>query len=679
VAAIEDVMMLSPLQQGLFALAMLNGAGSNDPYVIAMAADVSGPLDAELLRTCAMVMLRRHPNLRASFVSTDLPHPVQVVPSQVELPWRHIPATPEVVTALETDERGRGFDLAHGPAIRFLLIELPYAHWRFLITAHHILIDGWSLPIFLGELLTLYRAGGDVGSLPPPPRPYRDYIGWLARRDSRLGEQLWREHLAGLSAPTLLSRSLAGGNGAQRSGGPKRTQLSLDEAATTRLVDAARSCGVTVNTMVQVAWALVLSGLTGREDVVFGVTISGRPAELAGVESMVGLFINTVPLRIQLDPNRAAADQCTIVQQDGARLREHAYFSHAQLRKLAGVGEMFDTLLAFENFPFGGLSIGGKHSVGAVTFRAATGESPTHFPVSIAAGLFDGRFSLMVQSADDSLSANTTQTDIDVSDLAGRLERVLMAMAADPTRALSSVDLLDEGERSRLDVLSNRAVLTRPATPVSIPALFAEQVRRAPTSVALVCGVRSLSYRELDEAADRLAQMLAAHGVGPGESVGLLFARSAEAIVAILAVLKTGAACLPIDPMQPHARVEFMLEDAGPVAAVTTAGLRSRLDGHDLVVIDVEDPRIQAYPCTPLRAPAPDDIAHIIYTSGTTGTPKGVAVTHHNVTQLFETLNGGLVLAPEQVWTQFHPYTFDFSVWEIWGALLHGGRLVVVP
>ena len=190
-------------------------------------------------------------------------------------------------------------------------------------------------------------------------------------------------------------------------------------------------------------------------------------------------------------------------------------------------------------------------------------------------------------------------------------------------RRLSSVDLLDAGEHARLDEIGNRAVLTQPATPVSIPELFAAQVARTPEAVALACGERSMTYRELDEAANRLAHLLAAHGAGPGQCVALLFARSAEAIVAILAVLKTGAAYLPIDPAHPQARIKFMIDDAAPIAAITTAGLADRLDGCDLLVIDVDDPAIDTQPSTALPAPAPDDIAHIIYTSGTTGVPKG--------------------------------------------------------
>ena len=251
-------------------------------------------------------------------------------------------------------------------------------------------------------------------------------------------------------------------------------------------------------------------------------------------------------------------------------------------------------------------------------------------------------------------------------------------MTADLTRRLSSVDVLDAGEQADLDGWGNRAVLTEPASaPVSIPELWAGQVARTPEGVAVTFDGRSMTYRELDEAANRLAHLLAGHGVGPGQCVALLFSRCAEAIVAIVAVLKTGAAYLPIDPAHPDARMQFMVADAAPMAAITTTGLADRLDGSDLLVIDVEDPRIDSYPGTGLPAPASDDIAYLIYTSGTTGVPKGVAITHHNVTQQLDSLDAGL--PPGQVWTQCHSYAFDYSVWEIWGALLHGGRLVVVP
>ncbi|MDR3660989.1 MAG: AMP-binding protein, partial [Mycobacterium sp.] len=277
-----------------------------------------------------------------------------------------------------------------------------------------------------------------------------------------------------------------------------------------------------------------------------------------------------------------------------------------------------------------------------------------------------------VEFRTDVFDADTIQTLIE------RFRRVLVAMTTDPARRLSSIDVLDEAERARLDEVGNRAVLTQPApVAVSITALFAAQVARAPEAVAVTFGDRSMTYRELDEAANRFAHLLSGCGVGPGGCVALLLERSAEAVVAMLAVLKTGAAYLAIDPALPSARMQFMLEDAAPIAVVTTAGLADRLDGRDLAVIDINDPAAGTQPGTGLPTPAPDDIAYLIYTSGTTGTPKGVAVAHHNLAHLAESTLTQLPAA--QVWTQCHSYAFDFSVWEIWAALLGGGRLVVVP
>jgi non-ribosomal peptide synthetase component F len=258
--------------------------------------------------------------------------------------------------------------------------------------------------------------------------------------------------------------------------------------------------------------------------------------------------------------------------------------------------------------------------------------------------------------------------------LTERFRRVLVAITADPTRSLSSIDLLDAPEHACLDELGNRASLTRSAPrPVSIPEVFAVQVARNSAAVALTSGAVSLTYRELDEAANRLAHLLADQGARPGECVALLLSRSAEAIVAILAVLKTGAAYLPIDPGLPAARIGFLLDDAAPIAALTTAGLAGRLDGHELSVIDVDDPTMDSQPSTAPPAPAPDDVAYLIYTSGTTGVPKGVAITHRNVTQLLGSMDAGL--PADGVWAQCHSLAFDVSVWEIFGALLRGGRL----
>ena len=313
----------------------------------------------------------------------------------------------------------------------------------------------------------------------------------------------------------------------------------------------------------------------------------------------------------------------------------------------------------------------------------------TPVPVDTRTARMDLTFSLAERFTETGEPAGVSgevefRTDVfdaaSIQTLIGRLERVLVALTADPTRRLSSMDVLDAGEHARLDGWGNRAVLTQPAPPaVSIPALFAAQVARAPEAVAVSCGERSWTYRELDEASNRLAHLLAGQGAGPGQIVALLLERSAQAVIAILAVLKTGATYVPIDPAHPAARIEFVLGDAAPIVATTTSVLADRLDGRDLLVIDVGDPRIETQPSTAPPAPAADEIAYMIYTSGTTGVPKGVAVAHHNVTRLLQSLDGELELSPGQVWAQCHSLAFDFSVWEIFGALLRGGRLVVVP
>ena len=470
------------------------------------------------------------------------------------------------------------------------------------------------------------------------------------------------EVLAGFDAPTLV------GPPARLGLGPRGVASFRVPDATTRAVgELARSCHTTVNTVLQGAFARLLCSLTGQHDVVFGTPVSGRPAELAGADSMVGLFINTVPVRATITPATTTTHLLEQLQNTYNDTLEHQHLALNEIHRFTGQDNLFDTLFVYQNYPVDTAALSGDHEV-AVT--DVTGRESNHYPLTFQA-LPGHELGIRVEYDTDVFDADS------IAALVERLERVLVAMTADPERALSSLDLLDGGEHARLDEIGNRAVLTEPASaPVSIPVLFAAQVARTPESVAVTCGGRSVTYRELEEASNRLAHLLAADGVGPGACVGLLFYRSAEAIAAMLAVLKTGAAYLPIDPAVPAERIGFMLDDAAPIAAVTTADLAGRLDGHGLLVIDVNDPAVAGQPSTALPAPAPDDIAYLIYTSGTTGVPKGVAIAHRNVTRLLESLDADVPQAG--VWSQCHSLAFDFSVWEIFGALLRGGRLVVV-
>ena len=443
----------------------------------------------------------------------------------------------------------------------------------------------------------------------------------------------------------------------------------MPEQTTRALVELARSRHTTVNTVLQAAWAQLLMGLTGQHDVTFGTAVSGRPTEVPGAETMVGLLINTVPVRATITPATTTAELLDQLQNDHNHTLEHQHLALTEIHRATGHDQLFDTLFVYENYP---IDTAASLDVRELAITDITTRESTHYPLTLQAMPGD-QLGLRVEFDTDVFDPASIET------LTARLQRVLATMTADPTARLASMDVLDAGEHTRLDEIGNRAVLTQPATPVSIPVLFAAQVARTPEAVAVTFDGRSMTYREVDEASNRLAHLLIGQGAGPGQCVALLFNRCAEAIIAILATLKAGAAYLPIDPAHPPARIEFMMADAAPIAAITTTGLADRLHGCDLPVIDIDDPRIDTQPSTRYRRPRRT-------TSPTSSTPRAPPVSpkalrsrSHNVTQLFESLDAGLELAPGQVWTQCHSYAFDFSVWEIWGALLHGGRLVVVP
>lgn len=655
---VEDVMALSPLQQGLFSLAQLSsgGDGTEDPYVIAMSADITGVFDTDLLRDCAAVLLARHPNLRASFFRGELSRPVQVIPSRVEVPWQVITATADEVDALDADARRRPFDLERGPAIRFLLIEVPRSHWRFVVVAHHIIIDGWSLPLFVGELITLYRCGADTGALPPPPRPYRDYIGWLAARDQEVSRTLWRDHLAGLDGPTMVARALTAGE--PPVGSPRRTELKLDIHSTRELSDAARSRGVTVNTLVQLAWATLLSVFTDRSDVVFGVTVSGRPGELTGVETMVGLFINTVPLRVRLDPAVRVGVQCVALQRDAAMLRDHSYLSHAELRALGSVGELFDSLLVYENFPPGGLVGGGDFVAGDATFSPAALESLSHFPVTVAAHMIDDQLTVLVEVIDGALGPMTSES------LGERLLTAVQRLISHWDRPLRDVTLLLEHEKSIAAIETVSAPMQR-----GVHSRFTEIACARLGSTALSWSGGELTYRELDEAADRLAAALVARGVRVETPVAVNLSRGPQYVIAMLAVLKSGAVIVPLDPAMPSERIADILSQCGTTVVVDDA----------LIATAATEPTVDFEPVPAV----PGQAAYIVFTSGTTGRPKGVVGTHQALLAYAED-HAQSILRPAAMRLSrplcvAHAWSFTFdAAWQPLAALLDGHSVHII-
>ncbi|MEB4209834.1 non-ribosomal peptide synthetase, partial [Mycobacterium sp. 94-17] len=656
---VADILPLTPVQRGLLFHAGMTGSHA-DLYAMQLDISVTGPLDPQRLRAAVQTMINRHPNLAAQFCER-FDEPVQIIPADPMVEWQYLELDSEerIQRACAAD-RAAVCDLANPPAFRVALIRTAEERYRIVLTNHHIVLDGWSLPILLGDIFADY-----CGQRLPAATPYRRFVTWLADRDLEAARTAWSEVLTGFDTPTLVAppgRSGLGPRGA--------ISARVTEQTTRALVELARSCHTTVNTVLQAAWARLLMGLTGHQDVAFGTAVSGRPAEVPGAEMIVGLLINTVPVRATITPATTTTELIDQLRNHHNHTLEHQHVALTEIHRATGHNQLFDTLFVYENYP---VDAAASLDIRELAITGIATRESTHYPLTLQV-LPGEELGLRIEFDADVFDSAGIET------LTARLQRVLASMVADPTARLAAMDVLDADEHAHLDAIGNRAVLSRPApAPVSIPALFAVQVARTPEAVAVTFDGRSLTYREVDEASNRLAHLLIGQGAGPGRCVALLFNRCADAIVAILATLKAGAAYLPIDPAHPPARIEFMMADAAPIAAVTTTGLADRLPECGLPVIDSEDPRIDTYPDTGLPTPSPDDVAHVIYTSGTTGVPKGVAVSHHNVTRLFDSLDVGLQPAPEQAWTQCHSYAFDYSVWEMWGALLHGGRLVVVP
>ncbi|MBO0881608.1 MAG: amino acid adenylation domain-containing protein, partial [Mycobacterium sp.] len=658
-----------------------------------------GRLDVEALGAALDDVVARHESLRTLFVASEgMPRQVVIPVDRIDFGWGVVDATGWAAArrdeAIEAVTR-RSFDLASEIPLRARLFSVGDDEHVLVIVVHHIAADGWSIAPLVRDLGVAYaaRRQGRVPGWAPLAVQYVDYTLWqraqlgdLDDGGSPIAAQLayWEDALAGMPERLELPTDRPYPGVADLRGASVVVDWPAELQQQIRRV--ASEHNVTSFMVVQAALAVLLSKISASSDVAVGFPIAGRrdPA----LDELVGFFVNTLVLRVDLAGDLSFVELLAQVRRRSLEAFEHQDVPFEVLVERLNPARslshhpLVQVMLAWQNLPWQDSAPAAGLALGDVEV--------TPMPTDAQTARMDLEFSLVERWGEAGELAGiggTVEFRTDVFDagsietLVERLRRVLVVLTGDLGRSLSSVDVLDEVEHARLDEVGNRAALVAglPVSGGSVPVLFAAQLARAPEAVALTCGDRSWTYRELDEASNRLAHLLVGQGAGPGGCVALLFSRSAEAIIAILAVLKTGAAYLPIDPEHPVARIGFMVADAAPVAAVTTAGLADRLDGHDVVVIDVDDARIDTQPSTGLPAPGPDDIAHIIYTSGTTGTPKGVAVTHHNVTQLFDLLDGGVELVPGQVWSQFHSYAFDFSVWEIWGALLHGGRLVVVP
>ncbi|MFD7325292.1 amino acid adenylation domain-containing protein [Streptomyces sp. NPDC059875] len=656
----ENALPVSPLQEGFFFHAEFD-QDAGDLYVVQELLDLAGTVDPDRLRESLHLLLDRHPLLRAAFRQLPGGEVVQRIADDTTLPWREADTTVTPLEDVLRQDRAERFDLARPPLMRATLIRDGERH-RLLLTLHHIIADGWSVSVLLRELTAAHR--GETLPEPPAPQPY---LAWLAGRDLDAAREAWQHALAGLDGPTRLPALATGDQQDAPVASPEHVDVRLPESLTADLTARARSNGLTLSTVVNGAWALLLGGLTGSQDVVFGTTVSGRTTEVEGLDSAVGLFINTVPARVTLHGDESLAELLQRVQDEHAALLDHQHLGLAEIQRIAGGGELFDTLVVFENYPSGDLATDADQE--ALRLTGAEVFDAVHYPLALIVEQGSGGLALRFKYD----AARLDQLAVAV--IAHRFEALLRTLVADPSRPVARVGLLSEREAERLTAL-NATTHPLPDADATLASLFAAQVARTPDAPAVVCEGTTLSYAELDRRAEALARRLRARGAGPERFVAVAVPRSAELMVALLGVHKAGAAYLPVDLDYPADRVAFMLADSGARTVVTTADAAGRLpDVPDLEHLLVD--RDEETPDTEAVQARPDHPAYLIYTSGSTGRPKGVAVTHRAIVNRLAWMQGEYGLDADDRVLQKTPSSFDVSVWEFFWALVEGATVVL--
>ncbi|WP_172381755.1 non-ribosomal peptide synthetase [Streptomyces sp. MNP-20] len=664
--AVEDLYPLTPMQAGMLFHSLMDPDART--YVNQVQLVLRGVTDPHALAQAWQRTADANAVLRTGLVWQETSEPLQAVRHRATVPVTHHDWTgrPADRCAREMDrlldaDRDAGIDLGTAPLMRLTLIRLAPDRVRMVWTFHHVLLDGWSAAQVFDEVCERYAAL-TAGRRPEiaDRAPFRDYLEWLSRQDAARSERYWRESLAGFSAPTELPRDRRPTE-AHRASSSGTVGAELDAGTSARLRETAQRAGLTVNTMVQGAWALLLSRYGGGDDVVFGTTVSGRPAELPGVTSMVGVFINTLPTRVRIDGGRGLLEWLRELQAAQSESRRHDFVSLAQLQtwsEVPGGTNLFDSIVVFENYPFdeGALA---RHGLAIEQERDV---EPTNYPLNVVVAPGDV-LSVILDYDPGHFEESTARS------LAARLLHTLrlLADASDDIR-LDAVDILAPEERERLLRGPGRPALA-PVAPEVLPALVEAAVDRTPGATALVGPGITLSFAEAEARANRVAHGLIARGVGPGDLVALVLPRSVDMVLAQLGVAKAGAAFVPVDPGYPAERVALMLRDAAP--AVT-------LDAEQVAELLSDGPRedrpTDADRVRPLRL---DDPAYVIYTSGSTGTPKGVVVTHRGLAGFSAAEAAHYEVAPGDRVLAFATPSFDASVLELCMSLPLGASLVV--
>jgi amino acid adenylation domain-containing protein len=675
---IEAFYPLSPMQQGMLFHTLY--APESGLYLDQTCCLLQGDLHIPSLERAWQQAIDRHPSLRTAFLWDGLKEPVQVVHREVQLPieqhdWRSLPPseTDERLKAYVLEHKRRGQELSKPPLMRLALMRTGEETYWFVWSRSHLLLDGWSGSILLREVFAFYEAYSHGRELSlERSRPYRDYILWLKQQDMTQAESFWRQTLKGFTAPTPLNISAPSSAGTQSDEDYTNCEIRLSPTVTAALNAMAREHQLTFNAIVQGAWALLLSHYSGERDVVFGATVSGRPSDLAGIESMVGLFINTLPVRAQVRPEATIVEWLKDLQVQQSEARQYEYSPLVQIQGWSDVPRgrsLFETLLVFENYPLEEAAQGQDMTLKVSDFHTF---EQTNYPLTL--GIVGGPELMFSMLYDRRLFDEAT-----VKRILGHLEALLEGFARDERQQLDALSPLTEKERQQVLIEWNQTAAAYPDHQC-LHELFEEQAARTPDAIAVVFDDEQLTYGELDGRANQLARHLRSLGVGPDVLVGVLMERSVEMVVALLAVLKAGGAYVPLDPEYPRERLSFMLADADVEVLLTQQRLRDMLSGSEARVICLDDDWhtiAQQSTDSPASVATPFNLAYMIYTSGSTGRPKGAMLMHRSVVNYILWMQSAFPLSASDSVLQKTPFGFDVSVWEFFAPLAVGARLIM--
>ncbi|MDB9527412.1 amino acid adenylation domain-containing protein [Oscillatoria sp. CS-180] len=673
---VADLYPLSPVQQGILFHTLY--APESSSYFNQLSATLRGRLNVPAFQQAWQQMIERHPALRSTIHWEDLETPLQQVHRRVVLPWvevdwRHLSPSEQQrqLDATMQADRSRGFALDQAPLMRCFLARIEEEAYRIVWSFHHLLTDGWCLSIMLREVLAFYTAGDQLPLLPIAP-PYRHYLTWLQAQATQHAQIYWQEQLQGFTAPTQLGLERTGDRSGDRSDAAdfRQAQRLLSVNLTQALRQVAQQHRLTLNTVIQGAWAMVLAGYSGSTDVVFGATVSGRPTDLANADQMVGVFINTLPVRV-----RVAAEQLLpwlqALQLQQVEQQRYAYSSLVDIQGCSEVPRgvpLFETILVFENYPFDA-PLGSEASGLAV--EAIQGFEPTHYPLTLVV------VPEPVLSFHMTYDAARFAPDV-IDRLLIHMQTVLSAIAKQPNRGLGEFSLLTVEERQHILFGWNETTVP-PSPDRSFLDQFAAQVARTPDAVAIAAIDQRLSYAELDSQSNQLAHYLRRQGVGIDIPVGLCLQRSPLMAVALLGVLKAGGAYVPLDPTYPQERLAWMIDDVGMSVLLTQTSLRDKLPATAPVIcLETAASLIAQEPVSaPSISLSLESLFYIIYTSGSTGRPKGIALPHRAIANLMQwhidTLSQGVGVL------QFASLSFDASIHEMFAAWATGGTLHLLP